>query len=254
MSKNYEERMKGSDNPNFKEAGRKLCKWCGEEFINYNKERKYCSFSCYLKKQRGNKPTKEEMREINCRKRMIKQERRAKQLKMTLLLKHAKTEAYLEIRHCKICDDEFRVYKSQKNITCSEKCLRIHLSERQKGEKSHLWEGGKTSKAMTIRNSAKYSEWRKNVFERDDFICQLCFERAPKLAAHHIKPFAKYPQLRFDISHGITLCWSCHSGIHWKEEEYEEYFIGIINKRTAEQALDRMYVWDQRIMKNKEAI
>jgi 5-methylcytosine-specific restriction endonuclease McrA len=55
------------------------------------------------------------------------------------------------------------------------------------------------------------------VFERDDWTCQKCAARngngkAIYLEAHHLKPFTKYPELRFELDDGTTLCRGCHVG------------------------------------------
>lgn len=81
----------------------------------------------------------------------------------------------------------------------------------QSGETHHNWKGGISPKNMLIRNSFKYKQWRKAVFERDDYTCQLCGVRGGvTLNADHIKPFSTYPELRFNLSNGRTLCKSCH--------------------------------------------
>jgi hypothetical protein len=63
------------------------------------------------------------------------------------------------------------------------------------------------------RTMPEYIQWRKSVFERDGFKCRDCGE-TKHLQAHHIKPWTGYPELRFDIDNGLTLCRDCHAKRH----------------------------------------
>ncbi len=80
-----------------------------------------------------------------------------------------------------------------------------------KGEENWNWKGGVSRAYKTGFYSIEYREWRKSVFERDGYVCQKCFKkRGQYITAHHIKSFAKYPELRFEIDNGLTLCEKCH--------------------------------------------
>ena len=79
-----------------------------------------------------------------------------------------------------------------------------------KGKDHWNWQGGITSESMKIRNSPEYKQWRMEVFLRDRFTCQICGQYGGKLHADHIQPFSKFPELRFDLNNGRTLCFECH--------------------------------------------
>ena len=78
------------------------------------------------------------------------------------------------------------------------------------GKNSPNWKGGINPENLKIRKSIECQNWRKNIFERDNFTCQVCRKVGGNLQAHHIKSFSKYPELRFVIENGITLCKECH--------------------------------------------
>ncbi len=84
------------------------------------------------------------------------------------------------------------------------------------GEMASNWKGGFKNEDYRIRRRKEYTDWRKSVFERDNYVCQQCGIRGKYLNAHHKKSFKNYPELRYDLNNGITLCLECHKLEHKK--------------------------------------
>lgn len=63
---------------------------------------------------------------------------------------------------------------------------------------------------LKTRGRYELNEWRKLVFKRDNYTCQHCNQYGGKLQADHIKPYCAYPELRWDLDNGRTLCVDCH--------------------------------------------
>jgi 5-methylcytosine-specific restriction endonuclease McrA len=98
-------------------------------------------------------------------------------------------------------------------------------------EKHPNWKGGITPLTLAIRQSAKYKEWRKAIYKRDDYTCQICGARGVEINADHYPiPFSQlFQELRetlgvenadnfaplWDISNGRTLCKECHIKHGW---------------------------------------
>ena len=56
----------------------------------------------------------------------------------------------------------------------------------------------------------KYRQWQKVVFERDNRTCQICGLTKEIMHADHIKRYSEFPELRYELSNGRTLCEECH--------------------------------------------
>jgi len=126
-----------------------------------------------------------------------------------------------ENKTCEICTNEFYVnpstVKNKKCRFCSPQCNGIYKQQHNlfKGESNPRWKGGITGKNAGIRSSAEYKKWREDVFARDNYKCVWCGDKngegkAVVFHADHIKPFAYFPDLRFEVSNGRTLCTTCH--------------------------------------------
>lgn len=84
------------------------------------------------------------------------------------------------------------------------------LRQANLGAKCRWWKGGIYPEHRLIRHSAATKEWRKAVFDRDAYTCVMCHKKGGYLNADHIKPFSLYPELRFNLDNGRTLCVPCH--------------------------------------------
>ena len=89
--------------------------------------------------------------------------------------------------------------------------------------KRHLWynhglsdENRKTRRYIEV--SKIYKDWQKLVFNTDKYKCVKCgcCSRKDKktLCAHHILPWLNWPELRYELKNGVTLCTKCHNKYH----------------------------------------
>ncbi len=93
----------------------------------------------------------------------------------------------------------------------------LRIAQKKRWAK-HFEEHGRKETKPNLRGLAKYSHWRLQVHERDGFTCQQCGSIGGKIEAHHVLAYAKYPELRYDVDNGVTLCRKCHQKLHYKRK------------------------------------
>lgn len=147
------------------------------------------------------------------------------------------------IKKCEFCNIEMETkenrLRSGRGRFCSTHCrsrcfgsgrkmseqARENISKAIRGKKHWAWKGGRRSLRPIIQSCYKSRDWRKNIFERDNYTCVLCGARGGKLNVdHYPKAFAyilddyniqslddalNCPEL-WDTNNGRTLCVDCH--------------------------------------------
>lgn len=59
-----------------------------------------------------------------------------------------------------------------------------------------------------------YVRWASEVKRRDHYTCVICGRKGVALNSHHLNAWAEYPDERYDLQNGITLCHTCHESFH----------------------------------------
>ena len=112
--------------------------------------------------------------------------------------------------NCIDCGKELSDWRSKRCNHCTRKLRSKELAPN--------WKCGITPINLKIRHSLEYRLWRIAVFERDNYTCIWCGSKE-KIEADHIKRFSQYPELRFAIDNGRTLCRKCHETTYTYERK-----------------------------------
>lgn len=73
-----------------------------------------------------------------------------------------------------------------------------------------------------LMRRSEYKDWRKAVFERDNYTCQLCNNNDTYIHADHIVSWVVSEEKRYDLDNGRTLCFRCHYKKTYPKVEYNE--------------------------------
>ena len=91
-------------------------------------------------------------------------------------------------------------------------------------------EDRRNSKNRCLVNNLKLIEWRKSVFTRDNFTCNICGKYGG-INAHHKDSWDDHKEKRYDTANGVVLCESCHKKFHMNygfghntEAQYIEFY------------------------------
>lgn len=115
-------------------------------------------------------------------------------------------------RICLVCKSEFK-FGFKKRIHTSKFCShQCRAKWYFTGEKNPRWDGGIKREKRDV--SVEYRNWRSEVYERDRWKCRICGHNGRNIVAHHIKTWKAFPDSRFIVENGITLCRKCHCKIH----------------------------------------
>lgn len=99
----------------------------------------------------------------------------------------------------------------------------------QTGERNPAWKGGVTPERQRLYKTSEWKDFVKQVFDRDNYTCQRCGKAIAgargnrHIAAHHIKTWADYPELRMEMTNVVTLCRPCHLWVHSKANTAQEF-------------------------------
>lgn len=212
------------------------CDYCGEHYTNiYEKyirknkdssvEKDCCEGCLQLKAQDGIvakygvknpmmlKEVREKGKQTNLKKYGVENPFQSEEIKEKIIQTNIEKYGVKSYRQTKECQEKYEA-------TCLKKYGAVSHMKTKKyrlmftKENSPRWKGG-VAHHRVERMEYDYRMWRKQVFERDRFTCQCCGKNGGTyLQSHHLYNWRDYPDKRYDVENGMTLCKECHLKFH----------------------------------------
>jgi len=138
-----------------------------------------------------------------------------------------------------ICPKGHEIEITWDNFRAGKRCKDCWL-ENNVGENHQRWNANLTDEEREKkRNIEGYPEWRKAVYERDNYSCVCCEKKGGKLNAHHLNGYDKFKEERLVLENGVTLCNECHLDFHNlygrgnnTKEQFKEYVKSKYKEKT----------------------
>lgn len=205
----------------------RACSVCGFIFqiISWQK-RQTCSKKCRYELSNKSQPKKRPKQCQMCQKDFYGTGR-VKYCSTHYFGKGRKTVFY----RCMDCGEEVSPVKS---VVRCRKCAAKFIS----GENHPNWIHDRSSLSRVVnygeRRSYMYANWRKQVWLRDNFKCKIANpDCGGRVEAHHILGWASYPELRYEVNNGITLCHAHHPKKRAEEKRLIPFFQELVPVSSA---------------------
>ena len=101
------------------------------------------------------------------------------------------------------------------------------------GKNSARWITDRTQLQKSDRHlgDSASNDWRKRTYVRDRWKCRISNKDCSgRIEAHHILNWVDYPELRYEINNGITLCHAHHPRGRKNEKQLEPILQALILK------------------------
>lgn len=131
-------------------------------------------------------------------------------------------------KSCLVCSSSFKSRLKAMRKYCSHTCS----GKARSGQKAYQWKQDRVEIEVNKRRhwSTDYRKWRTAVFTRDGYKCKISdADCCAYIEAHHILSWKEYPNLRFNINNGITLCRVHHPRKRTEEKRLSPYFQSLVS-------------------------
>ena len=128
-----------------------------------------------------------------------------------------------------------KMRKSAHGFPLSARINAIKASKQRRREKHCRWIKDRSllqryNDVNKERRSSAYRDWRLQVYERDNWKCRINNKDCSgRIIAHHILSYTQFPELRYEINNGITLCQAHHPRKRAEEKQLIPFFNGLMS-------------------------